>query len=44
VPGGIVRRRDSRMLAENGGHVAFTKDWAHCLFVCMNYIKRKSSA
>jgi len=23
---GIVRRRDSKMLAENGGHVVFTKD------------------
>ena len=39
---GIVRRRDSRMLAENGGNVVFTKDWVHYLLVRMGYIKRKA--
>ena len=32
---GIVRKKDSRMLAENGGHVVFTKDWAHYLLLRM---------
>ena len=39
---GIVRRRDSRMLAENRGHVVFTKDWAHHLLVRMSYKKEKA--
>ena len=26
-------KKDSRMLAENGGHVVFTKDWAHYLLL-----------
>ena len=29
----IVRKKDSRMLTENGGHVVFTKDWAHYLLL-----------
>ena len=32
---GIVRKKDSRMLAENGGYVVFTKDWAHYLLLRM---------
>ena len=30
---GIVRKKDSRMLAENGGHIVFTKDWAYYLLL-----------
>ena len=39
----IARRKDSNMLAENGGHVVFTKDWAHYVLVCMGYVKRKDN-
>ena len=41
---GIVRKKDSRMLAENGGHVVFTKDWAHYLLLQMGYVKRKTNS
>ena len=41
---GIVRKKDSRMLAENGGYVVFTKDWAHYLLLCMGYVKRKANS
>ena len=41
---GIVRKKDSRMLAENGGHVVFTKDWAHYLLLRMGYIRRKANS
>ena len=40
---GIVRKKDSRMLAENGGHVLLTKDWAHYLLLCMGYMKRRAN-
>ena len=40
----IVRKKDSRMLTENGGHVVFTKDWAHYLLLRMGYVKRKSNS
>ena len=40
----IVRKKDSRMLAENGGHVVFTKDWAHYLLLRMGYVKRKANS
>ena len=41
---GIVRKKDSRMLAENGGHVLLTKDWAHYLLLRMGYVKRKANS
>ena len=41
---GIVRKKDSRMLAENGGHVLLTKDWAHYLLHRMGYVKRKANS
>jgi len=41
---GIVRKRDSRMLAENGGHVLLTKDWAQYLLLYMGYAKRKTNS
>ena len=40
---GIIRKKDSRLLAENGGPVALIKDWAHYLLVCMGYVKRKAN-
>ena len=41
---GIIRKKDSRLLAENGGPVALTKDWAHYLLVRMGYVKRKANS
>ena len=38
---GIIRKKDSRLLAENGGPVALTNDWAHCLLVLMGMPKEK---
>ena len=37
-------KKDSRMLAENGGYVVFTKDWAHYLLLRMGYVKRKANS
>ena len=34
---GIVCKKDSRMLAENGGHVLLIKDWAHYLLLQKKY-------
>ena len=33
-----------RLLAENGGPVALTKDWIHYLLVQMEYVKRKANS
>ena len=37
-PRGIVRKKDSRMLAENGGHVLLTEDLSHDLLLHMGHI------
>jgi len=41
---GIIQKRDGRMLAENGGHVLLTKDWAHYLLLRMGHVKRKANS
>ena len=41
---GIVCKKDSRVLAENGGHVLLTKDWAHYLLLRMGYVKRRANS
>ena len=41
---GIIHKKDSKMLAENGGHVLLTKDWAHYLLLHMGYVKRKANS
>ena len=43
---GIVRKNDSRMLAENGGHVLLTKDLSHDLLLHMGHIdvRRKANS
>ena len=38
---GLVRKKDSQLLAENGGYMVFTKDWAHHLLAWMGIVKRK---
>ena len=38
---GLVKKTDSRLLAENGGHMFFTKGWAHHLLGRMGLVKSK---
>ena len=39
---GIVRKKDSNLLAVNGGHIVITKSWARYLLQHMGYVKRKA--
>jgi len=41
---GLVKKTDSRLLAENGGYMVFTKDWAHHLLDRMGLVKRKANS
>ena len=34
----IVRKKDSNVLAANGGHITFTKHWAQYLLQRMGYV------
>jgi len=38
-----VSHHDSNLLAENGGHITISKDWAKSLLHRMGYVKRKVS-
>ena len=38
---GIVSHHDSNLLAENGGHITISKDWAKSLLHRMGYVKRR---
>ena len=38
---GIVRSKDSRLLAENGGGIVLSKGWAQSLRSRMGFVKRK---
>ena len=43
---GIICRKDSNLLAQNGGHIALTRDWAQSLLDRMGFItfvKRKAT-
>ena len=40
---GIVRKQDSNLLAQNGGHIALTRDWARSLLGRIGYVKRKAN-
>ena len=41
---GILRRRNSNLLAVNGGHVVLTKEWARNILHRLGYVKRKSNS
>ena len=41
---GLVKKKDSRLLAENRGYMVFTKDWAHRLLGRMGLVKRKANS
>ena len=38
---GVVISHDSNLLAENGGYIDITKDWAKRLLQRMNMVKRQ---
>ena len=40
---GIVRSKDSNLLASNRGHIALTKHWGRHLLSRMGYVKRRAS-
>ena len=40
---GIIRKQNSNLLAQNGGHIALTRDQARSLLGRMGYIKRKAN-
>jgi len=40
---GLVRKKDSRLLAENGSYMVFTKDWAHYLLARMGFVKGRQT-
>ena len=40
---GILRRRNSNLLAVNGGHVVLTKEWARYLLHRLDYVARSLS-
>ena len=40
---GIVWKKNSNLLALNGGHIIFTRDWARSLLGRMNFVKRKAN-
>ena len=40
---GIVRNKDSNLLAKNSGPILITKYWAKSLMIRMNFVKRKAT-
>ena len=40
---GIVKSKDSNLLAANGGHIVLTKHWGKHLLTCMGFVKRRAS-
>ena len=40
---GIVKNKDSRLLASNGGHIALLKHWGKHLLARMGFVKRRAS-
>ena len=39
----IIRKADRSLLAENGGHITITNNWAKSLLYRMNFVKRRGS-
>ena len=40
---GVVISHDANLLAENGGHIDITKDWAKRILHRMNMVKRQGT-
>ena len=43
VAEGIIRSKDSNLLAASGGHIALTKSWSKHLLERMGFVKRRVS-
>jgi len=39
----IICRKDSNLLAKNGGHIALIRDWAQSLLDMIGFVKRKAT-
>ena len=39
---GIIRMKNSKLLASNGDHIVLTKDWSRYLLQRMGFVKRKA--
>ena len=40
---GMVKKKDPRLLAINGGHMSFSKDWARYMLQRIGFVKRKGT-
>ena len=40
---GMVKRKDPRLLASNGGHISLSKDWARYMLQRIGFVKRKGT-
>ena len=39
----VIRMKNSKLLASNGGHIVLTKDWSRYLLQRMGFVKRKAN-
>ena len=40
---GIVIKKDSKLMAINGGHISLTRDWTRSLLDRMGFVRRKAN-
>ena len=40
---GMVKKKDPRLLADNGGHISLSKDWARYMLQRIGFVKRKGT-
>jgi len=40
---GIVIKKDSKLLAVNGGHISLMRDWVRSLLYQMGFVRRKAN-
>ena len=43
VAAGMVKKKDPRLLAVNGGHINLSKDWARYMLQRIGFVKRKGT-
>ena len=43
VAAGMVKKKDPRLLAVNGGHISLSKDWARYMLQRIGFVKRKGT-
>ena len=39
----MVKKKDPRLLAANGGHISLSKDWARYMLQRIGFVKRKGT-